>query len=640
MPKRIVILGGGYAGVLTAKKLAKKLKKHEVEITLVDKNPFHTLLTELHEVAAGRVEEDAVKIPFAKIFAGRKVKTVLDRIVSADLDGKVLKGEQAEYPYDFLVVASGSRPAYFGVEGAQRYALPLWSYQDAVRVREQVRSCFRQAVCIADPEKRREKLTFCVVGAGFTGAETAGELAEYLPFLCEEFGVSREEVRLLCADLLERPVPVLPEKLSAKVERRLKRMGCKLYLRTNVSRVGENSITFKTGEKEWTEQAATVIWTAGVEGSSTAQMLGQRLPSAGRGRLKTDEYLRAEGREDIYVAGDNIFYVPKGEERPAPQMVENAEHAADLIAHNLCCDVTGKGEKEVYKPVFHGVMVSVGGRYAAAHVGFPGRMFSLPSFFAMLVKHLINVVYYIQVAGWNQVLTYIRHEFFSMRSRRSVLGGHFAARTPNFWLVPLRVYLGIYWLVEGFKKLGEGWLRQPRLSGFFGGADQFFDSVLNGGAGVSSATAANSAGAAASSGEVVFHYDILGVFDALLVHGDDYAFRLKFSPMDWFVNRVILASEGTQLFFQILVVVSELVIGFSLIFGLFTFLSNAYALGLQAMFIMTTGLYMSTWWMIFAHIALLFGAGAVLGLDYYALPALKRWWSRLPFVKKWYIYNS
>lgn len=93
MPKRIVILGGGYAGVLTAKKLARKLKKNQVEITLIDKNPFHTLLTELHEVAAGRVEESAVRVPFAKIFAGRKVEVVLDQILSADLAGKKLRGK-------------------------------------------------------------------------------------------------------------------------------------------------------------------------------------------------------------------------------------------------------------------------------------------------------------------------------------------------------------------------------------------------------------------------------------------------------------------------------------------------------------------------------------------------------------------
>ncbi|HIZ84331.1 MAG TPA: NAD(P)/FAD-dependent oxidoreductase [Firmicutes bacterium] len=640
MPKRIVILGGGYAGVLTAKKLARKLKKNQVEITLIDKNPFHTLLTELHEVAAGRVEESAVRVPFAKIFAGRKVEVVLDQILSADLAGKKLRGKAGEYGYDYLVVASGSRPAYFGVAGAAQHALPLWSCEDALRIRERVRACFRQAAGIPDADKRRRILTFCVVGAGFTGAEMAGELAEYIPFLCREFGIKEEEPRLICADLLERAVPVLPEKLSAKVEKRLKKMGCQLFLRTNVTGVGPDAISFKTGDKEWTEPAGAVIWTAGVEGSDMAQALTASLPSAGRGRLKADAYLRAEGREEVYIAGDNLYFIPEGAERPVPQMVENAEHTAAAIARSLACDITGRGEKEAYRPVFHGVMVSVGGRYAAARVGFPGRMFSLPSFLAMLAKHLINIVYFIKIAGWNQMLTYLRHEFFSMRSRRSILGGHFAARTPNFWLAPLRIYLGAYWLVEGFKKLGEGWLSQPRLAAFFGGADGFFDAILNGGQAVSSATAATSAGAEAVAGEVVFHYNILGVFDALLVHGEDYAFRMKFAPMDWFVQKVILASDGVQLFFQILVVVSELFIGFSLVFGLFTFFSNAYSLGLQAMFIMTTGLYMSTWWMLFAAVALLFGSGSTLGLDYYALPALKRWWSRLPFVRKWYLYND
>lgn len=637
MPKRILILGGGYAGVLTAKKLARKLKKHEVEIMLIDQNPFHTLLTELHEAAAGRVEESAVKVPFSKIFAGRKVQVITDRVRSADLFKKELIGERERYPYDYLVVATGSRPAYFGVAGAAENALPLWSYTDAVRVHQRIRSCFREAALLQDPEKRRAKLSFVVVGAGFTGAEMAGELAEYLPVLCKEFCISREDARVVCADLLERAVPALPEKLSDKVEKRLKKNGCRLYLRTNVTRIGRDTISFKTGDRQWEEKSSCVIWAAGVEGSDTAQDLAGLLPSAGRGRLKTDAYLRAQGQEAVYIAGDNIFYVPEGEERPVPQMVENAEHSSDIIVHNLVCDVTGKGEKESYQPVFHGMMVSVGGRYAVAHVGFPGRMFSLPSFLAMLVKHLINVVYYVQIAGWNQALTYIRHEFFHIKNRRSILGGHFAARTPNFWLVPLRIYLGVYWLVEAFEKIGDGWFSSGKLVSFFGEADQFFQGILNGGA-VSSATAA-APGPMEAAGEVLFHYDILGLFDALLVRGEDYAFRLSFRPMDWFVNKVILASEGSQLFFQILVVVSELLIGLSLVFGLFTFFSNAYSLGLQAMFLMTTGLYMSTWWMLFAAVALLFGSGYTLGLDYYALPALKRWWSRLPFVRKWYLYN-
>ena len=124
--KRIAILGGGYGGVLTAKKLAKKFKKdEEVEITLIDQNPYHTLLTELHEVAAGRVSEDAIRIDYKKIFAKRKVKVVLDEITDLDFKNNVLKSKDNTYEYDYLVIGAGCKPTYFGIKGADMTELAL-----------------------------------------------------------------------------------------------------------------------------------------------------------------------------------------------------------------------------------------------------------------------------------------------------------------------------------------------------------------------------------------------------------------------------------------------------------------------------------------------------------------------------------
>ena len=116
MEKKIIILGGSCAGVLTAKKLAKRFKKDDtVQITLIDKNRYHTMMTELHEVAANRVDEDSVRISLRKIFAGRKVNVITDKISAIDYEKQTLTGELDVYPYDYLVMAAGSQPTYYGI---------------------------------------------------------------------------------------------------------------------------------------------------------------------------------------------------------------------------------------------------------------------------------------------------------------------------------------------------------------------------------------------------------------------------------------------------------------------------------------------------------------------------------------------
>ncbi|NLN47059.1 MAG: FAD-dependent oxidoreductase [Clostridiaceae bacterium] len=236
MGKRIVILGAGYAGVLTAKKLAKRLRKTEdVTITLIDKNSYHTMLTELHEVAAGRVDEASVRISLQRIFAGRRVELVTDTIRSVDYAGRQVKGDRAVYEYDYLVLATGSQPACFGIPGVEEYSWKLWSYQDAVRLKAHILDCFRRAVSESDPEEKKRLLTFYIAGAGFTGAEMAGELAEWVPILCEEFGLSRSEVEIVAFDLLDRVVPTFPSKLSDKAQRRMEKMGVRVMLKISLT---------------------------------------------------------------------------------------------------------------------------------------------------------------------------------------------------------------------------------------------------------------------------------------------------------------------------------------------------------------------------------------------------------------------
>lgn len=638
MSTKIVILGAGYAGILTAKKLAKQFRKNpDIQVTIIDRNSYHTMLTELHEVAANRVEEDSIRVSLKRIFAGRKIQVVLDHIEKIDYENQELIGRQGTYAYDYLVVAAGSQPAFYGIPGAEEHALKLWSYDDAVKLKAHITRIFAQAMNEPDPAVRRRLLTFFVCGAGFTGVEMAGELAEWVPILCHQYEVDHSEIRIIEVDLLDRVIPVLSPKLSAKAQRRLEKMGIEVRLKTSVCAVGPDFIEMGCEDDQRVrEETATVIWTAGTQCADIAKS-SVSLKQVGRGRLQTDAYLRAEGKENVFIAGDNAFCVPEGHDTPVPQMVENCEHSAKNIARNINVLVTGKGELEKYQPHFHGVMVSIGGRYGVAHVGTDNKKFSLPSFFAMFTKHFINIIYFLQLLGWNKIFSYLKHEFFTVRNCRSFVGGHLSNRTASFLLVPLRLFLGFMWLYEGIKKIGEGWLESPKLVLFFRGADQFFENIISGGG---STDVVASATLGATEGSVLINWHILGFLRVILVNAGDIALKIQFSLMDWFRDTVIYASGDTQLFFQIVIVVSEILVGLALLGGLFTTISAGYSIILQVMFVMTTGLYMGTWWMAFAAFAVIIGGGRIFGLDYYFMPWLKKQWRKLKIVRKSYLYHD
>lgn len=666
METKIVIIGAGYAGILTAKKLAKKFKKNnDVNITIIDKNPFHTMLTELHEVAANRVDEDSIKISLKKVFAGRKVNVKLDKVNSIDFDKKTVLGENEKFNYDYLVLAAGSKPTDFGIKGVKDHAFMLWSYEDAVKLKDHIHNMFRKAAVETNISEKKRMLTFHVVGAGFTGVEMIGELAEYVPFLCEKYEIDQELVTLVNVDGLSRTVPNLEEDLSRKVEKRLAKMGVKLLLNNFVQGVGSDYIETKNGDTITKHTTGTVIWAAGIEGSDITETVTKQLQAAGRGRIKVDKYLRSVDDEHVYVIGDNMFFIPEGEERPVPQIVENAEHSSATAAHNILCAIEGQGEMKSYKPEFHGFMVCVGGRYGVASVGLPNHMFKLPSFLAMFAKHFINIVYFIQVLGWNKIFSYIKHEFFTIRNCRSFVGGHFSNRTPSFLLVPLRIWLGGVWVFEGVMKIAEGWFNYPKLTGFFGGASAWYNSIINPGAAdgvsaatssaaeavvdaVTSATGAGAGEAVKAAGTAILNFNFLGLFQVIFVSGkaviestiSDFAFKLNVPLMNWFVDSFIIPNEPVQIFMQGFIVLAEILIGLALIGGLFTAPASFMSIVLQFMFVCTTGLYLNTFWMIFASIALLIGAGRTFGLDYYVMPYLKKKWKQIPFVRRLYIYND
>lgn len=623
--KKIVILGGGYGGVLTAKKLAKNFKKNDdVQIQLIDRNPYHTMLTELHEVAANRTSEDAVKMDLKKIFAGLKVEVVMDEVENIDFNARSLKGQRASYAYDYLVIGTGSKPTFFGIPGAQENSYTLWSYDDAVKLKERFRQMFTEASKETDKTIRREKLSFVVVGAGFTGVELIGEMAEYRSELCREFFIDESEVRMVVADMAPKILPLLPDKLIAKAENRLKKMDIEIIVGKQITGVSDTGVDLG-GDKL---VARTVIWTAGVEGADILDNLD--VQQKGRKRIETNAHLQSLDHENVYVVGDNIFFIPEGEERPVPQMVENAEHAAPLIAHNITADIKG-GTKKEYKPAFHGTMVSIGSRYGVANVGLPGKFFSLTGFFAMFSKHAINVLYLSTVLGFNKVWTYLMHEIFHAHDRRTLVGGHFSKRSPNFWLVPLRVFVGWMWLHEGWDKLQKV-IDDPNKI-FLIPPDPHADVVSAASEAVGNVASAVDAQSAASAvenaGQAVQAIPVPHFISNMVSSMMDLMFYTGDGGYTWLATA-----------FQIGMVAAEIIFGLMLIAGLFSAIASIATIGMGLM-IWSSGMAPTDmWWYWFAAFALIGGSGSVFGFDYYVLPWLKKHWKKTWFAKRWYLYTD
>ncbi len=621
MPKKIVIVGAGYAGIEAALRLHKMGRRDDIEITIVDRNPYHSLLTEIHEVAGNRVGEDAVKVPLSKIFRNTRVNVVLDSIEKFEFENKKVLSGTHTYPYDYLIMAVGSTPNYFGIPGLEENGFPLWSVGDAMKIREHIERCFFEAAKETDKERRKALLTFVVGGAGFTGVEMIGEIGQWIKKLCREHRIGRDEVRLVLVDMLNCVLSNLCDINSKRAHDYMEnKLGIEIILSTAIKNVTAESIDLGNGTTIGTH---TLIWAAGVRASEDVEcMVG--LDKAGARRLCVDEYCRTK-YENVYAIGDvGALMDEKGKAYPA--MVETALQTAEGAAHNIIADMRGKELKPV-KVKLHGVMVSIGNYFAVADLmGVrPGRWISL------ITKYIVNMHYLHGILGLSGVWKYLCDEILERRQHKRFLQRNYTKKVQAWWLVPLRLFLGWTWFYEGLKKILEGWMTDPKLAAFlgYGGADGTSAATATGAADAAATATGAAAGAADGAATAVQHlinidWSWLGIF--LDKSDSSMTFRIKFFLVDWIVNGWVLATDGWAMFFQIFIVILEILVGLAIFSGTFTFLSSIASLGLIAMFVTTTGMYDTTWWMLFAGIAMAAGAGRAFGLDHWVLPYLGRVW--------------
>lgn len=635
--QNIVVVGAGYAGVSATKFLAKKFKKDtDVTITLIDRHSYHTMMTELHEVAGGRVEPEAIQYDLQRLFSRKKnVKLVTDTVTGIDKENKVVKTLAGSYPFDQLILGMGGEPNDFGTPGVKENGFTLWSFDDAVKIRHHIEATVAKAAIEPDAEVRKAMLTFVVCGSGFTGIEMVGELIDWKDRLAKDAKIDPDEITLMVVEAMPTILNMLSRNGAAKAERYLEKKNVQLLLNSPIVEVAADHIKLKDGSEVPTH---TLIWTAGVKATSDAADFG--LEAARGSRLVANEYMQAKGYEDknIYIIGDLVYY-EETPNTPTPQIVQAAEQTGHTAAANIVADIKG-GEKHAFKGNYQGFMVSIGAKWGVANLF---DKIHLSGFLAIIMKHIVNLKYFFDIRSGYYMFQYIMHEIFHIKDDRSVARGHTSRYGNVLWSVPLRVFYGMVWLVESMKKIvGNGDYLKP--STWFGDGSWFTDKVVfpfpwlqeQVTTGASQATetattaASGAADAAASGGADAATQ--AAHFGLSYAYGETPMQVFDHMPK-WFesVMKFMMPNQEVALFMQKFMTIVEVCIALALIAGLFTWLSSAATIGLTIAFCLSGMFYWVNIWFIFVAFALMNGSGRAVGLDRWVIP-----WIQRKLGKAWY----
>lgn len=635
--QNIVVVGAGYAGVSATKFLAKKFKKDtDVTITLIDRHSYHTMMTELHEVAGGRVEPEAIQYDLQRLFSRKKnVKLVTDTVTGIDKENKVVKTLAGSYLFDQLILGMGGEPNDFGTPGVKENGFTLWSFDDAVKIRHHIEATVAKAAIEPDAEVRKAMLTFVVCGSGFTGIEMVGELIDWKDRLAKDAKIDPDEITLMVVEAMPTILNMLSRNDAAKAERYLEKKNVQLLLNSPIVEVAADHIKLKDGSEVPTH---TLIWTAGVKATSDAADFG--LEAARGSRLVANEYMQAKGYEDknIYIIGDLVYY-EETPNTPTPQIVQAAEQTGHTAAANIVADIKG-GEKHAFKGNYQGFMVSIGAKWGVANLF---DKIHLSGFLAIIMKHIVNLKYFFDIRSGYYMFQYIMHEIFHIKDDRSVARGHTSRYGNVLWSVPLRVFYGMVWLVESMKKIvGNGDYLKP--STWFGDGSWFTDKVVfpfpwlqeQVTTGASQATetattaASGAADAAASGGADAATQ--AAHFGLSYAYGETPMQVFDHMPK-WFesVMKFMMPNQEVALFMQKFMTIVEVCIALALIAGLFTWLSSAATIGLTIAFCLSGMFYWVNIWFIFVAFALMNGSGRAVGLDRWVIP-----WIQRKLGKAWY----
>src|SRR5215471_2618726 len=374
-PKRVVVVGGGFAGLYAALAIDRALGYHRgIEIMVVDRRNYFLFPPLLPSVASGAIETRQVTYPFRRIFEATNIAFRKQHVERIDVENKVIHSRvnldadpatgdvrlvREELAYDYLILAPGSDTNTFNTKGVREHAFFMRELSDAIQVRNQIIDCFERAAREPDSARRREQLSFVVVGAGPTGVELASEVRD----LVEEVLLNRypevdpHEVTVTIVQSGKQILPGWHESIVKKASRQLSNLEIRVLVGRRVVGVDAFSITLDGGEKIATR---TTVWCAGVKPAAILESCA--LPRHGSGRIEIERDLRVKGHDDVFVLGDAAFLLQYGKPLPPLGQVafQQGSHAGKNIVRLLCREST-----KPFRYFNFGALVSVGEHFAA-----------------------------------------------------------------------------------------------------------------------------------------------------------------------------------------------------------------------------------------------------------------------------------
>jgi NADH:ubiquinone reductase (H+-translocating) len=387
---RVVIIGGGFGGLYAAKKLGDA----PVDVTIIDKRNFHLFQPLLYQVATGTLSPADISSPLRAVLSqNQNVRVLMDEALKIDTKAKKVVLHSQEVEYDTLVVATGVSHHYFGNDHWKTVAPGLKTIEDAVEIRRRIFSAFEAAERELDPVKRAALLTFVVVGAGPTGVELAGAIADIAyKVMRDEFRqINTTEVKILLLEGLDRVLPPFKPELSAKAQAGLERLGVEVKTKARVTNITEAGVTYLDGETTIEILAKTVLWAAGVKASPMGALLaeetGAELDRVGRVIVEPD--LSIAHHPEIFVVGDLAHFAHQGD-NPLPGVgavaMQEGEYLAEAIAQRL------RGETvPAFRYIDLGSMAVIGQHEAVVDMGF----IKFSGFFAWIAWLIVHIYFLI-----------------------------------------------------------------------------------------------------------------------------------------------------------------------------------------------------------------------------------------------------